>query len=191
MQSLLTAAKLFFILFVLTGLIYPFAVLLVANTAFPHQTHGSLILNESGTIIGSSLIGENFTLPRYFQGRPSATPYSQDNASNSGGSNLGPTNPLLLEQVTSRVKSLRSYGISGPIPSDIVMTSASGLDPHISLEAALLQVPIIARERKINESRIQDLVMKETEWNPIPFGQPYVNVLSLNQALDRSLGEGT
>ncbi|MDD1675269.1 MAG: potassium-transporting ATPase subunit KdpC [Methanomicrobiales archaeon] len=189
MTTTVTAIKLFGILFLLTGLIYPCAVLLIAMNAFPEASHGSLITNDNGTVIGSLLIGQNFTLPRYFQGRPSATPGSAYNASASGGSNLGPTNPVLVGQVASRAQTLQQqHGIVGPIPSDLVMSSGSGLDPHISLEAALLQVPIIAQERSVPEEDLRNLVLAETTWNPAPFGQPYVNVMRLNIALDRNYG---
>ncbi len=148
MFSIRTAVKLFGLLFILTGIIYPFILMLIATTAFSDQAHGSLILEDNGTVIGSKLIGQNFSLPRYFQSRPSATTGSAYNAGSSGGSNLGPTNPVLLEQVTLRIRFLQNLGVSEPIPSDLVTTSASGLDPHISLEAALLQVPVIVGQAR-------------------------------------------
>lgn len=191
MRSLSTAVKLFGILFILTGIIYPFIIMVIATTAFPEQAHGSLILNDNGTVIGSKLIGQNFSLPRYFQSRPSATPGSAYNAGSSGGSNLGPTNPVLLEQVALRIQVLQKLGISQPIPSDLVTTSASGLDPHISLEAALIQVPVVARERMIDEDIVKALVLSDVEWSTAPFTQPYVNVFSLNQALDQLSGKET
>ncbi|MDD1672462.1 MAG: potassium-transporting ATPase subunit KdpC, partial [Methanomicrobiales archaeon] len=184
MHSISTAVKLFGILFILTGIIYPIIIMLVATTAFPYQAHGSLITSNDGTIIGSELIGQNFSLPRYFQSRPSATLGSAYNAASSGGSNLGPTNPVLLEQVAVRIRLLQDRGIRDPIPSDLVTASASGLDPHISLEAALIQVPVVARERVLREDVVMELVLSEVEWNSFPFTQPYVNVLSLNRALD-------
>ncbi|MDD1675443.1 MAG: potassium-transporting ATPase subunit KdpC [Methanomicrobiales archaeon] len=189
MTTLGTAVKLFGILFLLTGLIYPCAVLLIAMNAFPGTSHGSLVTDDNGTVLGSILIGQNFSLPRYFQGRPSATPGSAYNASASGGSNLGPTNPVLTEQVASRVNVFRQYRVMDAIPSDLVMSSGSGLDPHISLDAALIQVPIIARERSIPEEELRRLVLEATTWNPLPFGQPYVNVMALNRELDRTYGE--
>jgi len=163
--------------------------MLIATAAFPHQAYGSLIVRDDGMVIGSQLIGQNFSLPRYFQSRPSATPGLAYNAASSGGSNLGPTNPVLLEQVALQVGRLRDRGIQVPVPSELVTTSASGLDPHISLEAALLQVPVVSQERAIDDDSLRDLVLSEVVWNPYPFAQPYVNVLSLNRALDTTFGE--
>ncbi len=188
MKALVTSAKLFAILFILTGLIYPLTVMVIAITAFPYQAHGSLIV-ENGFVRGSDLIGQNFSLPRYFQGRPSATSGSPYNASSSGGSNLGPTNPLLLSQVEARITSLHEKGISGTIPSDLVTASGSGLDPHLSLDATLLQVPVISRERNISPTDLQNLVLRHAQ-NPLPFTQPYVNVLQLNRDLDRTFQGG-
>ncbi len=188
MKALVTSAKLFAILFILTGLIYPLTLMVIATTAFPYQAHGSLIV-ENGTVVGSDLIGQNFSLPWYFQGRPSATSGYPYNAASSGGSNLGPTNPRLLSEVAARIAFLHDRGISGAIPSDLVTASASGLDPHLSLDAALLQVPVIARQRNISETDLENLVLSHTQ-NPIPFTQPYVNVLRLNQDLDRIFGGG-
>jgi K+-transporting ATPase ATPase C chain len=190
MSSVAPALKLFGILFILTGLIYPLSVMILATTAFPHQAHGSLLYREDGTPIGSELIGQNFTLPRYFQSRPSETSGSPYNAAQSGGSNLGPTNPVLLERVAMRIRSLEDFGIVGPIPSDLVTASASGLDPHLSQDAALLQVSVIARARGMSEEELRDLVIAETVWNPFPFAQPYVNILELNRALDDRVGGG-
>lgn len=178
----------FGILFILTGLIYPLTIMVIATTAFPHQAHGSRILHEDGTTVGSELIGQNFSLPRYFQGRPSDTPGAPYNASSSGGSNLGPTNPLLLTRVASRLKVLDDLGITGPVPSDLVTASGSGLDPHLSLEAALLQVPVVAREREVPEDQVRDLVLAIAVRNPLPFAQPYVNILFLNRAMDEKFG---
>jgi K+-transporting ATPase ATPase C chain len=187
MNSLATAAKLFAIFFILTGLIYPLTIMVIATTAFPYQAHGSLIVEPDGTMVGSALIGQNFSLPRYFQGRPSATSDAPYNAASSGGSNLGPTNPLLLSEVAERIMTLRDLGISGPIPSDLVTTSASGLDPHLSLDAALLQVPLVARERNVSEADVRNLVFSQAV-DQLPFAQPYVNILSLNRALDERFG---
>jgi K+-transporting ATPase ATPase C chain len=186
MKSLVTAAKVFGIFFILTGMIYPFTVMVIATTAFPYQAHGSLIV-EDGSVVGSELISQNFSLPRYFQGRPSATSGFPHNAASSGGSNLGPTNPILLSEVADRIKALHDLGISGPVPSDLVTASASGLDPDLSLDAVLLQVPIVARERNINETDVRNLVLSYTV-DPLPFAQPYVQILSLNRALDERCG---
>ncbi len=188
MKTLATSAKLFAILFILTGLIYPLTLMVIATTAFPYQAHGSLIV-ENGTVVGSDLIGQNFSLPWYFQGRPSATLGSAYNASSSGGSNLAPTNTRLLTEVAVRITSLHNLGISGTIPSDLVTASASGLDPHLSLDAALLQVPVIARHRNISEADLQNLVLSHAQ-NPFPFTQPYVNVLRLNRDLDTTFRGG-
>jgi K+-transporting ATPase ATPase C chain len=187
MNSLVTSAKLFAILFILTGVMYPLTVMVIATNAFPYQAHGSLIV-ENGTVVGSELISQNLSLPRYFQGRPSATSGYPNNAAGSGGSNLGPTNPLLLSQVADRIKTLHDVGISGLIPSDLVMASASGLDPHLGLDAVLLQVPLVAKERNINETDVRNLVLSHVV-NPLPFTQPYVNILSLNRALDERFGK--
>ena len=134
MTSLKKATLLFTVLFIITGLVYPITVTLIAGLLFPDQAHGSLIVDNENRVIGSTLIGQNFTAPQYFQSRPSASGYD---AASSGGSNLGPTNPVLLELVDNRKSALRKAGVTGPIPSDLVMASASGLDPHISLESAL------------------------------------------------------
>ncbi|MDD1677555.1 MAG: potassium-transporting ATPase subunit KdpC [Methanomicrobiales archaeon] len=187
MNSLVTAAKLFAIFFILTGMIYPLTIMVIATTAFPYQAHGSLIILPNGSVVGSELIGQNFSLPRYFQGRPSATSGAPYNATSSGGSNLGPTNPFLLSEVADRIKTLNVLGMPGPIPSDLVTSSASGLDPHLSLDAALLQVPIIAKERNISEVDVRNLVISYAI-NPQPFAQPYVHILSLNRALEERSG---
>jgi potassium-transporting ATPase KdpC subunit len=179
MTSLKKATLLFIVLFIVTGLVYPFAVTLIAGLAFPSQAHGSLIVDNNNTVIGSTLIGQNFTGPQYFQSRPSASGYDP---TASGGSNLGPTNPVLLELIANRTSALREAGATGPIPSDLVMASASGLDPHISLESALVQVPAVAKARNLPEEELRALVLSESINSP--FTGPYVNVLSLNQALD-------
>ena len=178
MTSLKKATLLFIVLFIITGLVYPLAVTLIAELAFPFQAHGSLIV-DNNEIIGSTIIGQNFTGPQYFQSRPSASGYDP---TASGGSNLGPTNPAFLELVTNRTSALQKAGITGPIPSDLVTASASGLDPHISLESTLLQVPTVAKARNLPEEELKALVLSESIDSP--FTGSYVNVLSLNQALD-------
>ncbi len=185
MRSLRAACVLFCLLFVGTGLVYPLAVTLIAGAAFPGNAGGSLI-RDGQKVIGSRLIGQNFSAPGYFRGRPSATTGIPYNASASGGSNLGPTNPEFLGLVRSRVASLHSAGIEGAIPADLVMSSASGLDPHISLESAIAQVPVVARERNLTEDQVSALVYSEIV--PDPLNSRYVNVLSLNMALDRLPG---
>jgi potassium-transporting ATPase KdpC subunit len=179
MTSLKKATLLFTVLFILTGLVYPITVTFVAGLLFPDQAHGSLIVDNDNRVIGSKLIGQNFTAPQYFQSRPSASGYD---AASSGGSNLGPTNPVLLELVDNRTSALRKAGVTGSIPSDLVMASASGLDPHISLDSALIQVPVVAEARNLPEEEIKALVLAESIDSP--FTGAYVNVLSLNQALD-------
>jgi K+-transporting ATPase ATPase C chain len=179
----------------LTGLAYPLAMTGIAQALFPHQANGSLI-EKDGKPIGSELIGQNFTKPGYFHGRPSATtdtdpkdptktipaPY---NAANSGGSNAGPTTKSLIERVQADVKVLKKENPDTPIPVDLVTTSASGLDPDISPAAALFQVPRVAKERKLSEQRVRELVMAQTEGRFLGvLGEPRVNVLKLNMALD-------
>lgn len=179
MTSLKKATLLFIVLFVITGFVYPLAVTLIAELAFPYQAHGNLIVDNNNRVIGSTLIGQNFSGPIYFQSRPSASGYD---AMSSGGSNIGPTNPVLLEQITNRTSVLRKTGISDPIPSDLVTASASGLDPHISLESAMIQVPAVAKARNLPEQELKALVLSESIDSQ--FTGPYVNVLSLNRALD-------
>lgn len=180
MTSIKKAILLFAVLFIVTGLIYPMTVTLVSGLLFPDQAHGSLIVDNDNLVIGSTLIGQNFTAPQYFQSRPSASGYD---AASSGGSNLGPTNSVLLELVDNRTNALRKEGITGPIPSDLVMASASGLDPHISLESALIQVPVVAKARNLPEEEIKALVLAESVDSP--FTGAYVNMMSLNMALDK------
>lgn len=180
MTSIKKAILLFAVLFIITGFIYPITVTLVSGSLFPYQAHGSLIVDNDNKVIGSTLIGKNFTVPQYFQSRPSASGYD---ATSSGGSNLGPTNSALLELVDNRTNNLRKEGISGPIPSDLVMASASGLDPHISMESAMIQVPVVAKARNLPEEKVKALVVAESVNSP--FTGAYVNVLSLNRALDR------
>ena len=179
MTSLKKAILFFTVLFIITGLVYPMTVTLIAGFLFPNQAHGSLIVDNENRVIGSALIGQNFTAPQYFQSRPSASGY---NATSSGGSNLGPTNPILLELVDKRTNALWKAGITDPIPSDLVMASSSGLDPHISLESALIQVPVVAKARNLPEEKLKALVLTESVKSP--FTGAYVNVLSLNRALD-------
>jgi potassium-transporting ATPase KdpC subunit len=178
--SIKKAILLFAVLFIVTGLIYPITVTLVSGFLFHDQVHGSLIVDNNNRVIGSTLIGQNFTAPQYFQSRPSASGY---NASSSGGSNFGPTNSVFLELISNRTDALLKDGITGPIPSDLVMASASGLDPHISLESALIQVPVVAKARNLPEEEIKAFVLAESVDSP--FTGTYVNVLSLNRALDQ------
>ena len=180
------AVTLFILLSVITGLIYPLLVTGIGQALFPQQAAGSLI-ERDGKLIGSRLIGQNFTDPKYFWGRPSATGPYPYNAAASGGSNLGPLNPALKEAVESRVKALRiaDPGNAAPVPVDLVTASASGLDPHISPAAAEYQVTRVARARGLAPETVRNLVTQQTEnrqWGI--FGEPRVNVLELNLALD-------
>ncbi len=182
-----------FVLFtVLTGVIYPVAVTGIAQVLFPHQGNGSLILKE-GKAVGSELIGQAFDDPKYFWGRLSATgtfPYNAFNAEHltgSSGSNDGPLNPALLEMVTARVDALKAADPENtlPLPVDLVTASSSGLDPHISVAAALYQLPRVARTRGVSEDAVRALVDQYTEGRQFFFlGEPRVNVLKLNLALD-------
>ena len=172
---------------VLTGMIYPALVTGVANVVFPQQASGSLLENE-GKVVGSRLIGQHFADPGHFWGRPSATGPMPYNAAASSGSNQGPLNPALEAAVKGRIAALQASnpGQSAPIPVDLVTASASGLDPHISVAAALWQVPRIAGQRRLAETEITSLVSKHTEgrqWGLL--GEPRVNVLALNLALDK------
>jgi len=183
-RSLKIAVILFGVLFLITGVIYPLAVTGVAELAFPYQAHGSLVRNGSGSVMGSELIGLQFSGPSYFEGRPSATTGTPYNAARSGGSNLGPSNPLLMKNVHSSIQHLESIGLRGPWPGDLVTSSGSGLDPHISLDAALQQVPIVAHARGMDEEEVRVLVYKNVVPDPFSPGYDYVNVFSLNRALD-------
>ncbi len=179
----------------LTGVAYPLAITGIAQVVMPSTANGGLIVKD-GKIIGSQLLGQNFTSEKYFHPRPSATtdadpidatktidaPY---NAASSAGSNLGPISQKLLDRVKTDVEALRSQGVAGPIPVDVVTASGSGLDPDISPETALLQVPRIAKTRGLSQERIASLVNSRIEGRALGiFGEPRVNVLALNLALD-------
>jgi K+-transporting ATPase ATPase C chain len=171
---------------VITGVIYPLIVTGIAQAVFPFQANGSLILKD-GKAVGSVLIGQPFDDPKYFWGRPSATSPFADNAASSSGSNLSPTNPDLIKTVQGRVDALRTAdpGNTAPVPVDLVTASGSGLDPHISPGAALYQVPRVARERKLDPQAVRQLVAQHTEGRSFGvLGEPRVNVLGLNLALD-------
>jgi len=171
---------------VVTGIVYPLVVTGIAQAVFPSQANGSLIVKD-GKVLGSTLIGQTFDQPKYFWGRPSATSPFGYNAAASAGSNLSPTNPALIAALQGRVDALHAAdpGNTAPVPVDLVTASSSGLDPHISPAAALYQVPRIARERKLSADAVRALVDQHTEGRFLGLlGEPRVNVLTLNLALD-------
>jgi K+-transporting ATPase ATPase C chain len=179
----------------ITGLAYPLAMTGVAGVLFPHQASGSLIV-ENGTVVGSELIGQNFTDERYFHGRPSVTlgpdpadpsktttiPY---NAVNSMGSNAGPGNAAMIERVKADLERLKAENPSQPVPIELVTTTGSGLDPHISPEAALFQAPRVAKARGVSQDQLKELIAEHSQGRIMGLlGEPVVNVLALNRALD-------
>jgi len=183
----------------ITGLAYPLGVTGIAQLAFPYQANGSLI-EKDGKVIGSALIGQVFATDRYFHGRPSATlgPDPKDtsktvdapyNAANSAGSNLGPTSKALIERIKADVERLKAENPSTPVPTDLVTSSGSGLDPDISPQAALFQLPRVARARGLSEERVRQMVDANTQGRTLGLlGEPRVNVLRLNLALDALAG---
>jgi len=180
------ALTLFVVLSLITGLAYPLVVTGVAQTVFPHQANGSLV-EQGGKAVGSELIGQTFTDPGHFWSRPSATAPMPYNAANSAGSNLAPTAPALTDAVKARIEALRAAdpGNTAPVPVDLVTTSASGLDPHISRAAADYQLARVARARGLPLERVKALVDSHTESRLLGFiGEPRVNVLTLNLALE-------
>jgi len=186
MKDLKTALLLFVLLALLTGGLFPAAVTVAAQFLFPRQARGSLIADDSGRIIGSILIGQPFAAEKYFWSRPSSTSSSPNNPLASGGSNLGSTNQALILQVGERVNVLRQSGITEEIPVDLVTASASGLDPHISPEAAALQIRRVAGARGMSVDRLRGIVAKNIEGRQLGvLGMPRVNILALNLALDR------
>lgn len=196
LNQLRPALVILVLLTVLTGLAYPFAITGLAGVLFPSQAGGSLV-TSNGKIVGSALIGQSFTSDKYFHGRPSATtaPDPKDasktipapyNAANSSGSNLGPTNKALLDRIKEDTAKLKAENPNAPVPQDLVTTSGSGLDPNITPEAAFFQVPRVAKARNIPEDKLHDLVSNLVEGRTLGvIGEPKVNVLALNIALDR------
>jgi K+-transporting ATPase ATPase C chain len=196
LRELRPALVLIVLFTIITGLIYPFVITGIAQVAFPHQANGSLV-EQDGKVVGSELMGQAFSSDNYFHGRPSATvapdpadstktvdaPY---NAANTAGSNLGPTSKTLIERITKDVEERKGQNPNAPVPTDLVTASGSGLDPHISPDAALFQVPRIAKARNLPEQRLRQLVNEHIKGRTLGLlGEPRVNVLALNMALDR------
>jgi potassium-transporting ATPase KdpC subunit len=182
------AVTLLLVMTAITGLVYPLAATGVAQMLFPHEANGSLIEHD-GKPIGSTLIGQSFTDPKYFWGRPSATTPQPYNGTASNGSNLGPTNPALRDAGQQRIDALHAAdpGNTAPVPADLVTASGSGLDPEISPAAAQYQVARVARTRHMSERQVQTLIAQFTQGRQLGFlGEPRVNVLQLNLALDNA-----
>src|SRR5437868_8851585 len=197
LREIRPAIVLLLALTLITGLAYPLAMTVLAGTIFPKQAQGSLI-ESNGKVVGSALIGQEFKDDKYFHGRPSATsapdpadstktvpaPY---NAANSGGSNLGPTSKALSDRLKEDVEKLKAENPNAPVPVDLVTTSGSGLDPDISPEGALFQIPRVAKARNLPEARVRELVVEHTQGRMAGLlGEPHVNVLALNLALDEA-----
>jgi potassium-transporting ATPase KdpC subunit len=189
-REFMIAVRLTVVTLILTGLLYPLAVTGAAQALFPHRANGSLVQDEKGNTIGSALIGQTFATPAYVQGRPSAAGNGYD-ATASSGSNLGPTSKKLQDRVSADIARLRKDNPDSPlpVPNDLVTTSASGLDPEVSPAAALWQIPRIAKARQVAPDRIRDVITARIEGRDLGFlGEPRVNVLAVNLALDEKFG---
>ncbi len=190
MNNYLKPATMMLLLFTLiTGVVYPALVTALAQTLFSGQANGSLLKNQQGQLIGSELIGQHFSEAKYFWGRPSATAPYPYNASASSGSNLAPSNPALVDAVSSRIQALKALdpNNTAPVPVDLITASGSGLDPHISIAAAEYQIKRIAKIRQIDETKLHEWLnaaIEDRQWGV--FGEPRLNVLKLNLALDQA-----
>jgi K+-transporting ATPase ATPase C chain len=185
MKNLTTAVLMTIVTTILLGLVYPLVVTGLAQVIFPDKANGQLIKGADGTVVGSSLIGQPFLSPGYFRSRPSAAGAGGYDAGASTGSNLGPTNQKLIDRVKADVEKLQAENPGNPVPIDLVTTSGSGLDPHISPAAAEFQLPRVARERGMGEDELRRIVAAHTEGRQFGFlGEPRVNVLELNLDLD-------
>ena len=187
MKTTFATLRLLLVLTVLTGVLYPLAVTAVAAVAFPSASRGSLV-EVNGKAVGSRLIGQPFDDPKYLWGRPSATGPAPYNAAASSGSNQGPTNPALKEALEGRIKAFRDAGTTGAVPTELVTASGSGLDPHITPEAAAFQVDRVAAARNVSADTVREAIATHTEGRSFGLlGEPRVNVLLVNLTLDGTL----